>query len=59
MARSLGLQTIAEGVENERVLELLRLYHCDEAQGYFVSRPIPAGVFMSYLGNYLDKIQPK
>ena len=59
MARSLGLQTIAEGVENERALELLRLYHCDEAQGYFISRPIPAGVFMSYLGNYLDKTNTK
>jgi diguanylate cyclase (GGDEF)-like protein len=59
MARSLGLQTIAEGVENERALELLRLYHCDEAQGYFISRPIPASVFMSYLGNYLDKTNTK
>lgn len=45
MARSLGLRTIAEGVEDKPALELLRLYHCDEAQGYYFSRPVPADEF--------------
>lgn len=47
MAHSLGLQTIAEGVENKEVLDRLRLYHCDEIQGYFISRPIPAAEFLA------------
>ncbi|MDR3368259.1 EAL domain-containing protein [Rhodoferax sp.] len=47
MAHSLGLQTIAEGVENKEVLDRLKLYHCDEIQGYFISRPIPATEFVT------------
>ena len=42
MARSLGLTTIAEGVENEATLARLRLFNCDEAQGYHFARPMPA-----------------
>jgi EAL domain-containing protein (putative c-di-GMP-specific phosphodiesterase class I) len=42
MARSLGLTTIAEGVENENILALLREFGCDEAQGYHFARPMPA-----------------
>lgn len=49
MARSLGLRTIAEGVEDERVLKYLRIYHCDEAQGYHIARPMPAEEMSAYL----------
>ncbi|MDD5328358.1 MAG: EAL domain-containing protein, partial [Sulfuricella sp.] len=42
MARSLNLKTIAEGVEDERQLSLLRRQQCDEAQGYRFARPMPA-----------------
>ena len=41
MARSLGLQTIAEGVETAEQLDLLCAQGCDEVQGYFHSRPLP------------------
>ncbi|MFA7278532.1 MAG: EAL domain-containing protein, partial [Sterolibacterium sp.] len=43
MADSFGLKTIAEGVETEHILRLLREFGCDEAQGYFFARPMPAG----------------
>jgi len=49
MARSLGLKTIAEGVEDEQMLHHLREFHCDEAQGYHFARPMPATEFASYL----------
>jgi diguanylate cyclase (GGDEF)-like protein len=49
MARSLGLRTIAEGVEHESLLHYLRTYHCDEAQGYHFGRPMPAEDFADYL----------
>ena len=53
LAKSLGLKTIAEGIETQETLELLRLFHCDEAQGYHISRPIPSEQFMDYLLEYL------
>jgi len=49
MARSLKLRTIAEGVESAAMLEHLRDYQCDEAQGYLYSKPMPAGEFAEYM----------
>jgi diguanylate cyclase (GGDEF)-like protein/PAS domain S-box-containing protein len=42
MAHSLKLRVIAEGVETRAQLEYLRRSRCDEIQGYFFSRPVPA-----------------
>ncbi|HEY0681486.1 MAG TPA: EAL domain-containing protein [Steroidobacter sp.] len=42
LGHSLGLKVVAEGVEDEVDLRTLRLFGCDQAQGYFMSRPIPA-----------------
>ena len=41
LAHNLGLRVVAEGVEDERSLARLRAIGCDEAQGYFMSRPLP------------------
>lgn len=49
MAKNLNLKTIAEGVEDEHLLSFLRLQYCDEAQGYYFSRPLPADEFAQYL----------
>ncbi len=49
VAKSLGLKTIAEGVEEDRILDQLRVFHCDEAQGYLFARPMPAEEFAEYL----------
>ncbi len=45
MAHNLGLSVIAEGVETESQLALLRQHRCNEAQGYHFSRPVPAEEF--------------
>lgn len=49
MASSLGMQTIAEGVETEGQLEFLRARGCTEAQGYYFSRPLSAVAFGNYM----------
>jgi diguanylate cyclase (GGDEF)-like protein/PAS domain S-box-containing protein len=41
MAHSLRLKVVAEGVETREQLDFLRVYGCDEVQGYFLSKPLP------------------
>ena len=43
MAHALGMAVVAEGVETEEQLDILRGLDCNEVQGYFIARPVPAG----------------
>ena len=49
MSKSLGLRTIAEGIEEEHLIKYLQIYHCDEAQGYYYSRPMAGAHFAEFL----------
>jgi len=40
MGRNLGLRVVAEGVENQAELAFLQSLNCDEAQGFYFSRPV-------------------
>lgn len=42
MAHALGMLVVAEGVETEQQLRILQSLSCDEIQGYFIARPVPA-----------------
>jgi diguanylate cyclase (GGDEF)-like protein/PAS domain S-box-containing protein len=50
MAHSLNLSVIAEGVENQAQLDFLREHGCDEVQGFFLGRPVPASQLQALLG---------
>jgi EAL domain-containing protein (putative c-di-GMP-specific phosphodiesterase class I) len=42
MAHALGMLVVAEGVESDNQMRILHELNCDEAQGYYISRPVPA-----------------
>jgi diguanylate cyclase (GGDEF)-like protein len=52
MAKSLGLQTIAEGVETISQLNYLREQQCGEIQGYYFSKPLPKEEFEAFRDKY-------
>jgi EAL domain-containing protein (putative c-di-GMP-specific phosphodiesterase class I) len=52
LAHNLGLRVVAEGVETDAQLRLLRELGCDEAQGYLLGRPMPAAEFASWVGQW-------
>lgn len=49
LAHSLGLIVTAEGVETEQQVKILTKLKCDEFQGYYFARPMPADEFVNYL----------
>jgi diguanylate cyclase (GGDEF)-like protein/PAS domain S-box-containing protein len=49
MAKKLGLRVLAEGVETLAQAEVLRIYGCDEVQGFFFGKPISAEAFTELL----------
>jgi diguanylate cyclase (GGDEF)-like protein/PAS domain S-box-containing protein len=50
LGRSLDLTTVAEGVETQAQLEVLRREGCDEMQGYLIGRPQPVGEYAEMVG---------
>jgi PAS domain S-box-containing protein/diguanylate cyclase (GGDEF)-like protein len=57
LGKAFGMHTIAEGVETEQQLQMLRDLGCDQAQGYFFARPgpaasVPSAVARLSLGGY-------
>jgi diguanylate cyclase (GGDEF)-like protein/PAS domain S-box-containing protein len=53
LGHNLGLSVVAEGVENREQFDFLREHDCDEIQGYFFSKPLPADDFARLLNSNL------
>lgn len=52
LARKLGLKIVAEGVETDELFQELRSLHCDDAQGYFISKPIAADTIVPFFARW-------
>lgn len=52
LAHNLGLTVCAEGVETRAALDLLAALGCDDCQGYYISRPIPARDIESFVNHF-------
>jgi diguanylate cyclase (GGDEF)-like protein len=49
LGHNMGLEVVAEGVEDRAALEYLKRLNCDQVQGYFVSKPLPTPQFVEWL----------
>ncbi|EAT12684.1 bifunctional diguanylate cyclase/phosphodiesterase [Bermanella marisrubri] len=52
LGHKLGMRVVAEGVENQMSLDILRSFGCDHAQGFYLSKPLKADAFINWLSNY-------
>ena len=52
LGRALDLTIVAEGVETPEQEAFLRAHHCDQIQGYLVSKPVPADEFAAFMANH-------
>ena len=55
LAHNLGLSVVAEGVENGKAWDLLRELNCDQAQGYHMSKPMPADEFRRWTSSWSEQ----
>jgi len=58
MGKSLGLDIVAEGVEQRSHMEALKQMGCHYAQGYFFSRPVPAAEFAAAAQRISELLEP-
>ena len=58
LAHNLGLHVVAEGVENQAIMDLLARLHCDEAQGYHLAKPLPVPQFVEWVSRWQARPVP-
>ena len=57
IAQQLGMQVVAEGVEDQEDWDYLRHLHCDLAQGYFIARPMPAAALPGWILDWQGRVE--
>jgi predicted signal transduction protein with EAL and GGDEF domain len=58
LAHNLGLETVAEGVEDEETQQLLHQLGCDAIQGYHLTRPLSANDMSNWLRQHVEGDEP-
>ena len=56
LGHNLNMTVIAEGVEDQKTLDLLQKMGCDNAQGYVIAKPLPIAQFEKWLEDFYNKI---
>jgi diguanylate cyclase (GGDEF)-like protein len=56
LAHSLGLEVVAEGVETRPSMDWLAEHGCERAQGYLISRPMPADIFVQWASHFEGEV---
>ena len=51
LGHNLGLKVVAEGIESQAIMTLLKEMGCDHMQGYFIGKPMSPELFWQYLKN--------
>lgn len=57
LARELGIEVVAEGVEDAEDWAFLQTRHCDIAQGYYIARPLPASALQGWMNQWRERLQ--
>ena len=57
LSRGFGLQIVAEGVENEGSMEVLKELGVHRAQGYHIAKPMPEDEFLTWAEFYLTNLE--
>jgi diguanylate cyclase (GGDEF)-like protein len=57
LGHNMGLRVVAEGIESEAVWRLLAALGCDQGQGYFMSRPIPADKLVDWIAGWVPPVR--
>ena len=52
LGKSMNLRVVAMGVEQKEQIEILKNNHCDEFQGFYISKPILSSEFIKWLEEY-------
>ena len=52
LGKSLGMTTIAEGVETPEQMQRIRAEGCTDVQGYLISRPVPADDLLTFFASH-------
>ena len=55
MCHDLKMRCVAEGIETQKQVELLKALGCDRLQGYFIGKPMPTDEFFSRFAPTADK----
>ncbi len=58
LGKALSIETVAEGIEQEQELSLLRAEHCDSGQGFLVARPLDADATEAFLEDWAKNGAP-
>src|SRR5205823_10336961 len=56
LAHDLGLTVVAEGIEDQAAWDILEQLGCDVAQGYLISRPLPAPEVADWLASWNPRV---